>query len=113
AGRRAERVAHVPRAALAAVRQGLHRARRAPRRYVDWLGRFVRGDLGVSAAREAQGNLGSAAKVSTLVADRFANSAILAGATILLLVPLGILLGVIVATRAGRPVDHAVSLGSV
>jgi peptide/nickel transport system permease protein len=97
--------------ALAAVRDQLDLDRPAYQRYFQWLGDFVRGDLGVSAARQAQS--GTDVSVSSLISGRITNTIILAVLTMLLLVPLGIALGILVATRAGRPTDHAISLGSV
>jgi peptide/nickel transport system permease protein len=70
-------------------------------RYVDWLAGFVRGDLGAS--------LPSGEPVSSLLGDRTRNTAALSLATLLILVPLAIGLGVASAVRRDRPLDHGVA----
>jgi peptide/nickel transport system permease protein len=52
---------------------------------------------------------GEPTPISGLIGDRIRNTAVLALCTILLLVPLSLVLGVLSAMRAGRPVDHAVT----
>lgn len=76
-------------------------------RYVAWLSGVVRGDLGESAVALAQGNPDSS--INSLIATPLFNSLILAGITMLLLLPLGILVGTFVAAHAGRTGDYAVS----
>jgi peptide/nickel transport system permease protein len=98
-------------AGLAQLRAELHLNRPAPARYWDWLSRFVRGDLGNSVAGQAVS--GQPTPISGLIGDRVKNTAVLAVATILLLVPLSIGLGVISATRVGTAFDHVVSTGSL
>ena len=93
--------------ALAEVRAKLGVDRSAPALYLDWLGGFVTGDLGDSAAGLASG--ADSAPVWEQIREPIRNSAILAGITVALLVPLTFLLGVIAAARAGRPVDHVIS----
>jgi peptide/nickel transport system permease protein len=92
---------------LAAVREQLDLDQPAVERYVAWLGDFLTGDLGDSAAGRSVGD--TASPVSDLIGPRIVNSAILAGVTALILIPLGIFLGALAATRADRPLDHAVS----
>jgi peptide/nickel transport system permease protein len=87
---------------------GLNRS--AYLRYFDWLGGFVHGDLGVSSVSLAQGQRSS---VWSLISDPFKNSAILAGVAALLMIPLSLGLGALAAVRAGRPIDHLISLGSL
>jgi peptide/nickel transport system permease protein len=101
-------------AGLAAIRKELHLSRSAPQRYWDWLSHFVRGDLGNSVASQAVS--GQPTPISSLIGERAKNTAVLALFTVILLVPLSIGLGVFAATRAGKPVDHALtslSLGAI
>jgi peptide/nickel transport system permease protein len=79
----------------------------ASQRYLEWLGGFVRGDLGDSAAGFASG---TRAPIWGQISEKVANSFILAAFVTLFLIPLSLLLGVIAAVRAGRTVDHAISL---
>jgi peptide/nickel transport system permease protein len=69
--------------------------------YWDWLTRFVRGDWGVSMV--------SRQEVRPLIMARLRNSFMLAGVSILMYVPLGILLGVIAAIKEDRAADQAIS----
>jgi peptide/nickel transport system permease protein len=94
-------------AGLAQIRTELHLNRPAPERYWNWLSGFVQGDLGSSVAGQAVS--GEPTPISGLIGDRIRNTAVLALCTILLLVPLSLVLGVLSAMRAGRPVDHAVT----
>src|SRR6266516_3571807 len=101
-------------AGLAEIRKELHLNRPAAERYWDWLSGFVRGDLGSSVAGQAVS--GEPTPISGLIGERAKNTAVLALCTVLLLVPLSIAFGVYSATRAGRPVDHAIttlSLGAI
>src|SRR5439155_8286398 len=81
------------------------------RRYLDWLGGFVRGDLGDSAVAIAQG--AKHAPIWKLISSPLENSAILAGITALLMIPLSLGLGALAAVRAGRPTDHLISIGAL
>jgi peptide/nickel transport system permease protein len=76
-------------------------------RYSRWLSGFSHGDLGLSAA----GTVGNNAQetITAEISGPLANSAELAGVTIVLLIPLSLALGVLLATRAGKPVDHLIS----
>jgi peptide/nickel transport system permease protein len=94
--------------AILSRQMGLDRP--APTRYLDWLGGFVHGDLGVSAVSLAQGER---ATVGSLIADPVKNSAILAGVAALFMIPLSLGLGTFAAVRAGKPTDHLISLGSL
>src|SRR5262245_7611265 len=69
-----------------------------PKRYADWFGGFVRGDLGKSAF--------SGDSVSSLIADRFRNTAVLTVLTLLVLIPLTVSLGILSATRPGSRFDY-------
>jgi peptide/nickel transport system permease protein len=89
-------------------KMGLDRS--AATRYFDWLGGFVHGDLGVSSVSLAQGQHTS---VSSLISGPLKNSAILAGLAALFMIPLSLGLGAYAAVRAGKPADHAISIGSL
>ncbi len=69
--------------------------------YFDWLARFVQGDWGTS--------LVSRMEVRPLILARLRNSLMLAGVSILMYVPLGILLGVIAALKEDRLMDQVIS----
>jgi peptide/nickel transport system permease protein len=84
--------------------------RSAVTRYFDWLGGFVHGNLGVSSVSLAQGQHTS---VSSLISGPLKNSAILAGLAALFMIPLSLGLGAYAAIRAGKPADHAISIGSL
>jgi peptide/nickel transport system permease protein len=79
----------------------MHLDRPAPVRYLQWLGGVAHGDFGQSAIANQP--------VWDLIFGRVVNSAILALATVLLLIPLALLLGVLAAIRAGRLLDHTIS----
>jgi peptide/nickel transport system permease protein len=95
---------------LAEMRALMRLDRPAPERYLDWLGGVLTGDLGNSAAGYASG---VESPIWPQVAGKLTNSLAIAGITALLMIPLSLLLGVAAAMRAGRPVDHAVSLVSL
>jgi peptide/nickel transport system permease protein len=96
--------------AVAAITEQLDLDSPPLQRYVDWLAGLVQGDLGMSIASQATG---SDASVASRVGPLLANSAILAGITLALLIPLGIVLGALAGTRPGSKLDNALSLGSV
>jgi peptide/nickel transport system permease protein len=70
--------------------------------YVDWLGGVVRGDLGESLAEERP--------VWDILQPALVNSVKLAAFAFLLVVPLGILGGVVAGLRAGRATDRAITI---
>jgi len=74
--------------------------------YISWLGRFVIGAWGTSYT-------GGNAEVRPFVLERLSNSLILAGATLLVSLPLGIVLGVMAALRENTWVDGMVSVLSL
>lgn len=76
-------------------------------RYGSWLGGFVSGDLGDSLVRVAQRDPTPA--IGAAIANPVVNSVVLAGVTIVILVPLSVLLGVVAAIREGGWVDHVIS----
>jgi peptide/nickel transport system permease protein len=74
-------------------------------RYVDWIGGIAQGDLGESYAQRRP--------VSDIVGPALENSAKLAFLAFLLVVPLGILGGVIAALKEGRLSDRFISVGGL
>jgi peptide/nickel transport system permease protein len=66
-------------------------------RYVEWLKGFAQGDLGRSVP--------SGDSVATLISDPVRNTAVLGLATLLLLIPLVLLLGVVTAVRRDGALD--------
>ncbi|HEX2045709.1 MAG TPA: ABC transporter permease [Gaiellaceae bacterium] len=95
---------------LAEMQELMGLDRPAHERYLDWLGGVLTGDLGNSAAGYAAGG---ETPIWDDIAPRVGNSLVLAGVTALLMVPLALVLGVLAAVRAGRTVDHAISVGSL
>ena len=71
-------------------------------RYVRWLGEFLRGHWGVSTYYRED--------ILTLILPRLAASGILAGAALLVLVPLGLLLGIVSGMREGSHLDRSISV---
>jgi peptide/nickel transport system permease protein len=97
-------------AAERVLTQRMQLDRPATTRYFDWLGGFVHGDLGTSAVSLAQGQHES---VWSQISGPLKNSAILAAIAALFMIPLSIGLGVIGPIFPGKPVDHAISIGSL
>ena len=95
---------------LAEMRELMGLDRSPPERYLDWLGGVATGDLGNSAAGYASG---AEVAIWDDIQGNVVNSVTLAVIVIVLMIPLAILLGVVAATRVGRPQDHAISLGSL
>jgi peptide/nickel transport system permease protein len=73
--------------------------------YWDWISNFVQGDMGTSYIFRAP--------VAPFVLDALGNSLKLALVAFILVVPLGILGGVVAALKAGRPLDRIISLGGL
>ncbi len=73
--------------------------------YADWLGGFVGGDMGDSFAMRQP--------VAPFVWDALANSLRLALIALILVVPLGILGGVLAALFVGRPLDRIITVGGL
>jgi peptide/nickel transport system permease protein len=84
--------------------------RPAPTRYLEWLGGIVTGDLGNSAAGYAAGGV---TPISQEISGKVTNSFVLAGITAAVMIPLSLLLGVVAAVRAGRALDHAITIGTL
>lgn len=74
-------------------------------RYLRWLWHFVTGHWGTSTYYRED--------VLTLIAPRLAASGLLAGAALLVIVPVGLVMGVIAGVRAGSVVDRLVSVFAV
>jgi peptide/nickel transport system permease protein len=96
--------------AEAVLKKRMQLDRPAPTRYVDWLGGFVHGDLGLSAVSLAQGQRET---VWQQISGPLENSAILAAIAALFMIPLSIGLGVIGPIYSGKVVDHAISILSL
>ncbi len=89
---------------LEEVREDLGLNRPLPVRYVDWLGKAVRGDLGESYINRGQ-------SVSGTIKDRLPVTAQLAFMAIIIAVILAIPIGVLGAYRQGRWQDQTTSAG--
>jgi len=74
-------------------------------RYLRWLGHFITGHWGNSTYYRED--------VLTLIAPRLAASGLLAGAALLVIVPVGLALGVIAGVREGSVVDRLVSVFAI
>ncbi|MHB8869662.1 MAG: ABC transporter permease [Thermoleophilia bacterium] len=73
--------------------------------YANWLGGFATGDWGESVSTKSE--------IRPLVLERLRNSAMLAMVAFAILVPLGILLGLVAALRRNSWVDQVISVGSL
>ncbi|MBA3324866.1 MAG: ABC transporter permease [Rhodobacteraceae bacterium] len=91
--------------AVAALRTKMGLDRPAIVRYVEWIAGLLTGDLGTSLANGAQ--------ISGLIAERFANTLLLAGLTALLVVPSAIALGLFSAMYPESIFDRAVSVATM
>jgi peptide/nickel transport system permease protein len=87
---------------VATMRENLGLNRPAYVRYVEWIGGAVRGDWGTSLRLNQP--------VAPLIMTRMGNSAVLAGLTLLIAVPLAIGLGVYAGLRQGRLPDRVIAL---
>ncbi len=73
--------------------------------YGSWIWNFIRGDMGMSYVFRAP--------VSSFILDALGNSLKLALVAFVLVVPIGILGGVIAAMNVNRPLDRIISLGGL
>ena len=73
--------------------------------YSDWLRHAASGDFGTSLAFQAP--------VAPFIGHALRHSAALAGMALLLIVPSGLVLGIVAALRAGSRLDRAIVLASV
>jgi peptide/nickel transport system permease protein len=69
--------------------------------YFSWLGHLLSGNLGTSLAAQVP--------VGQLISAKIVNSLVLAGVTIVLLIPLSLGLGILAGTRRGRLLDKIIS----
>lgn len=92
-------------AAVERIRRELELDRPAPVRYVRWVGRLVRGDLGRS--------LRDRRPVTTVIAERLPATARLAVAATLVSIAVGVPVGVVAAVRRRSLLDHALMAGAV
>ena len=74
-------------------------------RYGDWIGRFVVGDMGKSFIYRSP--------VAPFLTRALAHSALLALVAFVLVVPLGILGGVVAALNVGRPLDRIITVAGL
>ncbi|MFD5653378.1 ABC transporter permease [Streptomyces sp. NPDC127039] len=81
---------------VAVARERLGLDQPLSRRYLEWAGGLLHGDLGTSA---------NGTPVADMLAGRLGNSAVLAALAIVLLVPLSLVLGVALGRRAGSRAD--------
>ena len=96
---------------MAELRDRLGLGRSAFQQYTDWLTGVLHGDLGQSVTGILSGTSG--ASVWDLTSRPLLNSLILAVITLMLVVPLGVLLGISAARSDGGVLDRAISSGSV
>ena len=87
---------------VATMREKLGLNRPAYVRYLEWIGGVVRGDWGVSLRLNQP--------VGPLILTRMGNSAVLAGVTLLIAVPLAIGLGVYAGLRQGKVADRVIAV---
>lgn len=88
-------------ARIAAIREALDLDRPAYERLADWATGLLHADFGNS--------LTSGRPVSSYISDAFGPTLLLAGLTVVLLVPVGVGLGVLAARYEGRLVDRLIS----
>jgi peptide/nickel transport system permease protein len=92
---------HATPESLAAIREKLNLDQPVYGRYMEWVSGLLHGDLGES--------LTSDRAVSDLLASRLTNTLILAAATLLIMIPVALALGVLAGIRPDRFADHAIS----
>ena len=76
-----------------------------PVQYFNWLTDFVTGDWGISLSTKSE--------IRPLVIERLGNSLMLAAVTLIIAVPISIMLGIIAGLNENKPVDSAISIGSL
>jgi len=74
-------------------------------RYIEWLGHFIAGNFGESVRFKTP--------VANVLWPRLGNTGILGLATMLVVVPLSLLLGVLAGMREGSRLDRTISVGSI
>lgn len=97
---------------VAEVRRELALDQPAHERYVSWMGDLLQGELGtslVAGGTSAVGSETARTPVAELIGEPVRNTLVLALATIALLIPLSIVLGVAAGMRPGGWLDNAIS----
>lgn len=94
-----------PHEAVDALNEKLGMNRPVVERYVDWMGHALRGDFGISTSQQQP--------VGPLIVKHAINSGILAGAALLIIMPLGMALGIIAGLYRNRPADRVISVLSL
>ena len=89
----------------AAIREQLGLNRPPQERYVEWLGNFLQGDLGMS--------LTSRRPISDQIGFRLENTLLLAAVAALIAVPLAICLGLVAAIKQGTIFDRGISVSTL
>lgn len=89
----------------AAYRRELGLDRPLASQYWRWASRLIRGDLGRSFASQEP--------VSAFLAKRAGNTLILAFATLVIVLPVSLALGIFAGVRRGRPADHVISTATL
>jgi peptide/nickel transport system permease protein len=92
-------------AAMQALRRELGLDRPPVIQYLQWLGGFIVGDWGTSFS--------TGQPIRELVMERLGNSMMLAGMTLAIAVPTAVLLGVVAALHAHKPLDGVISIASL
>jgi peptide/nickel transport system permease protein len=87
--------------ALAAVSAQLGLNKPAYERYFEWLGGLLHGNLGTSLTAHES--------VAAFMSGRLGNSLILAAATMAVMIPLSLVLGLAAGTKPGQVTDHLIS----
>ena len=90
---------------VAALREKLNLNRPAYERYFEWLGNFLRGDLGQS--------LSSGREISELIDGRLQNSLFLAATAAIFAIPLAVGLGLLAALYEGRAADKGLTASTL
>ncbi|NUK52317.1 ABC transporter permease [Streptomyces lunaelactis] len=86
---------------IARIREAMQLDRPATERFLEWVGGMLHGDLGAS--------LVTGRPVTGYLTNGLGPTVLLAAATLVLLVPLSVGLGVLAARREGGPLDRTVS----
>ena len=94
-----------PQEAVDALNEQVGADRPAVVQYLDWVSGLVRGDFGDSLVFQTP--------VRPLLADALGNSLKLALVALLLVVPLGLLGGIVAGLKAGRFLDRAITVGGL
>ncbi|MDH3599447.1 MAG: ABC transporter permease [Candidatus Tectomicrobia bacterium] len=90
---------------VAAFRRQLGLDQPAATRYIQWLSKFVQGDLGVSLANQRD--------ISELIGTRLTNTLFLAAVAAVISVPLAVMLGILAALYRNTWFDKAISMATL